>query len=76
MRRKKDEEPIIVRCFVSMHPECEDKNAKTYTERIAPTLMPIEEYFKKVKSKRQFCIDIHKRIMRDVYGIEVEADEQ
>ncbi len=75
MGRKKDEEPIIVRCFVQMYPEREDKNAKTYAERMAPTLMPIEEYFEKVKSKRQFCIDIHKRIAREVYGVEVEVDE-
>ena len=72
---RKDEDSIGVRCFTQMYPEREDKNAETYAECMAPTMMSIEEYFEKVKSKRQFCIDVHKRIAKEVYGTDVEADE-
>lgn len=75
MSRKGSNEPITISCFVQMYPENEDENAETYAERIAPTVMPIEEYFKKVKSKRQFFIDVHKRIAAEVYGVEVEECE-
>lgn len=75
MGRKRSDEPITVSCFVQMYPENEDKNAETYAERIAPTVIPIEEYFKRVKSRRQFFIDVHKRIAAEVYGVEVEVCE-
>ena len=64
---------IKISCAVKMCPECEDKNADTYEERIKPTLMPLEKFFDEVMSREEYWCKAAETIAFDLDGTKVKA---
>lgn len=70
---KKKEAPITCVGYFRMPGREEDKNAKTYYERIKPTLVTPEEYFATVESKEEWQKRHEERALSNLYGVPVEV---
>jgi hypothetical protein len=63
-------EKYTVNGFFQTMPEKEDKDAPTYWERIAPTLITAEEYFSTVQSQEDWLKGRFEDVARHIYGVE------
>lgn len=76
MARKKETPPFTVNGYFQVYQEREDKNAPTYWERIAPTVITADEYFATVESKREWLIKRIKNVAKYVYGVNVTIKQE
>lgn len=52
----------------------EDKTAKTYRERIAPTLITAEEYFATVEPRDEWYRRHEEKALSEFYGVPIKVE--
>ncbi len=71
---QKQNNKISGECYFQMPGREEDKNAKTYWERIKPTLITAEEYFNTVESKEEWYRRHEEKALSEFYGVPVTVE--
>ncbi len=73
MARKQDNK-IRGECYFRMPDREEDKNAKTYWDKIKPTLITSEEYFNTVESKEEWYRRHEEKALSEFYGVPIKVE--
>lgn len=73
MARKQNNE-IRGGCYFQMPDREEDKNAKTYWDRIKPTLITAEEYFDTIESREEWYRRHEEKALSNHYGVPITVE--
>lgn len=71
---QKQNNKISGECYFQMPDREEDKNAKTYWDRIKPTLITAEEYFSTVESKEDWYRRHEEKALSNFYGVPITVE--
>lgn len=71
---KKQNAELRVQGWFQMPDREEDKNAKTYWDRIRPTLITAEEYFSTIESKEDWYKRHEEKALSNYYGVPITVE--